>query len=262
MRDRSEWIEIPVPRIVDDEIFELAQELLKKNVRLSLRNTREGSLLQGLISCKECGYSFKKVVSGTKAKGYHYYRCAEPGIKCSNPGIRTQDLDEAIWQTLISTLESPDLIKEEISRRVAELKNEPQQMKIKQLEKKIVNLEIESNRLLDAFQAGHIEMEELNKRMGALKREMNNIRRQAAEVSIGLSKEQLLELTEAVQYFSHHLKGAQNNLTLPEKRKILRMLIKEIQISRGGVEIKHIIPIAKSLEPTQIAHLCTGRDSN
>jgi site-specific DNA recombinase len=258
-RDRSDWIGIPVPVIVDNEMFELAQELFKRNIKLSLRNTREGSLLQGLISCKECGYCFKKMVSGNKAKSYHYYCCSRRDEKCSNRGIRMQSLDEAVWRSLTSTLESPELIKKEISRRVSELKNEPHQLKQRQLEKKIVGLETESNRLLDAFQAGHIEMEDLSIRMNVLKRDINNTKREAIETSAGLSKEQLLGLAEAVEYFSKHLKKTQNNLVLEEKRKIVRMLVKEIQIGKDGIEINHIIPIRDNLASNQIACLCAGR---
>ena len=49
-KDSKEWIEIPVPPIIEDEVFELANELLNKNKRGSLRNSKPGSLLQGLIS--------------------------------------------------------------------------------------------------------------------------------------------------------------------------------------------------------------------
>jgi site-specific DNA recombinase len=254
-RDRSEWIEIPVPAIIEKEIFFLAQDLLKRNIKLSPRNTKEPSLLQGLISCKECGYCFKKVISGKKSNGYYYYNCSKRDSKCSNPGIRLKELDEAVWSSLIKTLESPELIKNEISRRISEIKNEPRHLKQKQLEKKLIELENNGNRLLDAFQAGHIEIDELGKRMSVLKREVNNTKRELVDTSVGLSKEQLLELTEVIEYFSKHLKKAQS-LSIDEKRKILRMIIKEVQIGKDGIEVNHIIPIRELSETNQIACLC------
>jgi site-specific DNA recombinase len=257
-RNRDEWIPIPVPSIIDNPTFNLAQDLLKRNIRLSTRNTQEGTLLQGLISCKECGYSFKSTVSGKKVNGYKYYTCSRRDNKCRNKNIKVKELDEAVWKALISILESPELIQEEISRRVSELKNEPQQLKQKKLEKKLAELEMESNRLLDAFQAGHIEIENLTARMGALKKSINNTRRECVESNTGLSKEQLLELKEAVEYFSKHLKESQNSLTLESKRKILRMIVKEIQIGEDGIEINHIIPINKNHDSNEIARLRTG----
>jgi site-specific DNA recombinase len=53
----SQWIEIAVPALVSAEEFALAQERLAQNQRLSLRNTKEPSLLQGLLVCEQCGYS-------------------------------------------------------------------------------------------------------------------------------------------------------------------------------------------------------------
>lgn len=258
-RDRSEWIPIPVPSIIESATFNLAQDLLKRNIKLSSRNTLEGTLLQGLVSCKECGYSFKSKVSGKKINGYKYYSCSRRDHNCKNKSIKVKDLDEAVWKALISTLESPELLKTEISRRVSELKNEPHQLKQKQLQKKLAELEAESNRLLDAFQAGHIEMENLKVRMVALKRTINNTRREIVELNPDLSKEQLLELTEAIEHFSKHLKESQKKLTLESKRKILRMLVKEILVGKDGIEINHIIPTNDSQGSNEIALLCTGR---
>ena len=53
LKDPAEWIAIPVSAIINDETFESAQDLLKTNKRLSLRNSKPGSLLQGIVSCKE-----------------------------------------------------------------------------------------------------------------------------------------------------------------------------------------------------------------
>lgn len=258
IRKKTEWIGIPVPIIVNEDIFNCAQELLKKNIKLSPRNTKEPSLLQGLLSCKECGYCFVKVMSGKKSDGYYYYACSNKGRKCNNPRLKIKDLDEAVWNSFMSMIKSPELIKDEISSRLSELKNEPFQLKQKQLEKKLNDLENEINRLLDAFQAGYIQLEELGKRSSSVKREMNNVKREIEQTNPGLSREQLLELTEAIGHFSKHLETKGMHLDINEKKRMLRMMIREIQVSREGIEINHIIP-SDIFSPTQIAHLCTGR---
>lgn len=258
IRDQSEWIGIPVPVIIDEDTFNCAQDLLKRNKRLSPRNTKTPSLLQGLITCKECEYCFVKVTSGKKFSGYHYYTCSKKDGKCTNPRIKIQDLDNAVWGAFIAMLESPELIKNEISRRISETRNESTQLKKKYLEKQMSDLKKEKQRLLDAFQGGFIEIDELGKRSNGLKKTMNNITREIEQTSAGLSKEQLLELTEAVECFSKHLKEAETGLDINEKRKILRMLVKEIQIGKDGIDINHIIPF-DSFSKNQIARLCTGR---
>jgi len=257
-RDQSEWIGIPVPVIVDEETFNCAQELFQRNKRLSSRNTKTPSLLQGLITCRECNYCFVKVISGKKTEGYQYYACSKKDGKCKNQRIKLKELDDVVWSTFIEMLKSPELIKNEMSRRVAELKNEPMQLKRKCLEKQMFDLEKEKNRLLDAFQIGLVEIDELAKRSNDLKKTINNIKRELEQADSGLSKEQLLELTEGIEYFSKHLKKAETGLNINEKRKILRLLIKEIQIGKDGIEINHIIPL-DIFSKNQIAQLCSVR---
>jgi len=56
-RPRQEWIEVPVPPLVSEEVFALAQEPLQKNAPPSPRRTREPTLLPGMLLCQQCGYA-------------------------------------------------------------------------------------------------------------------------------------------------------------------------------------------------------------
>ena len=46
---REQWIEIPVPALIDEDTFALAQERLANNKKLAARRTIEPSILQGLV---------------------------------------------------------------------------------------------------------------------------------------------------------------------------------------------------------------------
>src|SRR6266567_921516 len=48
-RPRADWIEVPVPPLVSDEMFALAQEQLEQNKQHSPRRTIEPTLLQGML---------------------------------------------------------------------------------------------------------------------------------------------------------------------------------------------------------------------
>lgn len=246
--DPSEWISIPVPSIITNEMFELAQNVRKRNLPLSLRNTKEGTLLQGLISCKECGYGFSGSRSGNKSQGYMYYRCNNPERKnCKNRGIRVAELDHAIWSSLIEILDSPELINQEISKRLSQLKKEPIQEHQKHLSKKIFKLENESNRLLDAYQEGCIELSDLRLRMGSIKRDINDSKKDMIKTSSGLGQEQLMDLKIAIKYFSDRLKVSQEELLIEEKRKVLRILIQEIKIGVSDITVNHILPVNQTI---------------
>ena len=60
-RPREDWIEIPVLAILDEATFARAQELLHENKVHARRRTIEPSLVQGLVSCRKCGYAFARI---------------------------------------------------------------------------------------------------------------------------------------------------------------------------------------------------------
>ena len=74
------WISVPVPAIVDENLFAAVQQQLRENqrrARIGQRGARY--LLQGLVTCKLCGYAYYgKAISNKAAKGkprnYAYYR--------------------------------------------------------------------------------------------------------------------------------------------------------------------------------------------
>ena len=194
-----------------------------------------------------------------KSEVYGYYRCSKRDRKCTNRGIRIESLDKVIWESLMAMLESPELIQEEVTKRLSDLEKAPILKQRELLSDKIGKLEEESNRLLDAYQSGCIDLKELRTRMGNIKKEKNNIAKELSRTDSGLSRSQLLELSEAVKYFSNHLKQSRNTLNLEEKRKVIRMLIQEIQIGRESISVNHIIPVKDSLSD-KIArlHPCCG----
>ena len=74
-RPREEWIEIPVPALIDEPTFARAQELLHENKVRARRRTIEPSLVQGLVSCRKCGYALSRTSTRSTARKIHYYRC-------------------------------------------------------------------------------------------------------------------------------------------------------------------------------------------
>jgi site-specific DNA recombinase len=74
-RPREEWIEIPVPALIAEETFARAQELLQENKAHARRRTIEPSLVQGLVSCRECGYALSRTSTRSSARKIYYYRC-------------------------------------------------------------------------------------------------------------------------------------------------------------------------------------------
>ena len=71
-RPEEDWIAVPVPPVVSEEVFAQVQAKLDTNQQTALRNTRHEYLLRALVSCGKCGLSC--VVRQTPAS-YRYYLC-------------------------------------------------------------------------------------------------------------------------------------------------------------------------------------------
>src|SRR5216684_5690907 len=74
-RPPEEWLEIPVPAIVDQDTFARVQQRPEDNKRFAARNTKVPSLLQGLAACSACGYGYYRTSARTARRKIYYYRC-------------------------------------------------------------------------------------------------------------------------------------------------------------------------------------------
>ena len=127
----EDWITIPVPALVEPEVFAAVQEQLRENQRHA-RQSRWGTLylLQGLLQCQHCGYAFygKRLSPSArqgKPRAYAYYRCLGTDAYrfggerlCQNTPVRTDLLDLAVWQAVCTVLAHPERLAEEYRRRL------------------------------------------------------------------------------------------------------------------------------------------------
>src|SRR6202022_5181010 len=101
---RRDWIEIPVPALITEETFALAQEQLEKNKHHALRRTIVPTFLQGMLVCQHCGYALYRTSTRPAKHTLYYYRCLGSdayrhlhGAVCHNRRIRHDSFDVFIW---------------------------------------------------------------------------------------------------------------------------------------------------------------------
>ena len=129
-RPREQWIGIPVPPLVTEETFALAQEKLEANKRFAPRRTIEPTLLQGMLVCQRCGYAYYRTSTRTSKRKLHYYRCLGSddyryahGRVCENRPVRQDYLDALVWDEVLKLLQDPRLIRAEIERRMEAMRD-------------------------------------------------------------------------------------------------------------------------------------------
>jgi site-specific DNA recombinase len=252
VRPREEWIEIPVPAIVSNETFEQAHQLLERNKQLSRRNTKNPTLLQGLLVCTDCGYSLYKSSTRTSKRKIFYYRCFgsdnyrfENGRVCNNKPIRQDYLDELVWEHVMGLLENPVLISEEMERRHQEsLNTRSTQRRKDTLLKEVTHVTNSMNKLLDAYQEGLIELDELRKRMPELRKREHRLNSQLQSLEAqSLEQNQVLELSLKIEDFLKCMRLSAKSLSVLDRQKVIRLVIKEVLVGSDKITIKHSIPI-------------------
>jgi site-specific DNA recombinase len=271
-RPRKDWIEISVPAVISCETFELAQERLRENKRLSSRNTKEPTLLQGLLVCQECGYSMYRTSTRTSKRKIYYYRCIgsdnyrHPGGRvCNNKPIRQDYLDELIWKHIFKLLQDPDLIREEIDHRMHRtMKSDPTKRRRESITKELIRIQKALDKLLDAYQENLISISELRERIPKLRKKESTLKNELHSLDIKtFNQTRLQKLEITIETFLNRLKKSAETTCVEERQKILRILVKDILVNRNSVIINHSIPITekkKLMTDKQSSYLlCSGR---
>src|SRR4029077_9089263 len=155
-RPRDQWIEIAVPAIVSPEAFELASRRREDNKRFSARHTKRPSLLQGLISCHKCDYAYTRTATRSRngeRKTYLYYCARQPqGAACRHRFLHLDDLDELVWNHVVTLLSDPTLVTQELDRRLREFRSSnPGTVQKSRLEMELGRITAAIDRLLSAY---------------------------------------------------------------------------------------------------------------
>ena len=256
-RAREEWIELPVPAVVDEALFARAQQQRAANQRFSARKTTEQTLLQGLCVCAHCGYTMGRN-SGTGSRGAprrHYYRChgAESwrrpqGAVCDNPAVRADELDEAVWREVLALLENPELIQREINRRLAAANDTvAARGRTDALHGELARIATRIRRLLDAYQEEVITLDELRERRAPLQARQRSILCELEALKTAeLERGCRLSLATTMERFLRRMRDGARSMSLAERQRVVRLLVREVQVAKEEVTVCHSIPIQPS----------------
>jgi len=257
-RPKDEWIEIPVPAIIDEETFALAAERLEQNKRFSARRTIEPTLLTGMLVCGECGYAYYRASTRTSRRKLYYYRCLGSddyryinGRVCQSKPIRQDYLDRVIWKQVVELLEDPALIRHEIQRRLQKIQDSnPTQKRKEVIDREITRQQKGIEKLLDAYQEGLLKLDELRSRMPQLRKRNEALQSELRSLEATAVDQQIfLRLAENIETFLVRLRNTADTLDVIERQNILRLVVKEILIHKNAIKIRHSIPIKSTVTP-------------
>ena len=203
-KDESEWLVTirPELRIVEDEVFDKAQDILKgRHDSFKITHERQSNkyLFSTLIKCKECGWSFRRTVRQYK-NTYVRWVCSGHNGKGADscPNAVTVDEEELIqalqeyFQEILSKKKKVInyVIKE--FQRVYKAKDENIEYE-KQLNAELNKLRKSREKYMDMYTDDLISREELNEKIGGMRKEIERLENELKMVSYCLTKGEQLE---------------------------------------------------------------------
>ena len=263
-RERSpdEWIRIPVPPLVTADVFNAVADQLERNKRLAARNARgQRYLLQGLVVCAQCGYAFYgRCCSWTrrsKRESYLYYRCCgcdrdrfAGGRVCHNRQVRVDALDKHVWETVCQTMQDPSRVLDEWMRR-AETDSVQTERRVEHdtAAKAVKGIERSITRLVDAYEAGAIDLADLTARRARLQGRLGAAREalKAAEMKLAEAVT-LRSVTGRLEDFAARVRGGLAARDWEGRRELIRLLVARIEVDAEGATIVFRIPMKPPTE--------------
>ncbi len=250
----AEWLSVPVPPLVDEALFAAVQEQLAENRRHARQQQRGAHyLLQGLVVCAACGYAYYgKAISPSAAKGkarrYAYYRCLGTDAYrfggervCANSQVRTDRLDEAVWQAVRELLEQPERLVAEYQRRLEQ--PTPGADDLAGLEGQLAKLRQGLGRLIDSYAEGVIEKGEFEPRIRRLRQRIEQLEAQARHLRDDLLAHQELRLLVGqVETFAAQVHAGLDTADWLTCREVIRAVVKRVEVERDQVKVVFRVP--------------------
>ena len=247
----DQWQSIPVPAVIDADLFAAVQAQLQEN-RTQARTRKRGAryLLQGLLVCKQCGYAYYgKPLSRASRKGhvrhYAYYRCIGSDAYrfggqrvCTNPQVRTDCLEQAVWQEVRNLLLDPHRLSREYERRLQALAQPAEDVQRRSAENQLRQCRQGVARLIDAYSEGYLEKGEFESRITRLRERQKVLEQQIEQwEDEALSRNELQLIVGRLEDFAAKVTGSLDDMGFEAQRDLIRTLVKRVEIDREQVNV-------------------------
>jgi site-specific DNA recombinase len=247
---------IPVPALVSQDLFDAVAERLDEN-RRRCRERKKGAryLLSGLLVCGCCGSAYCARGHRARASGgyYVYYRCIGTDKRryggeaiCDNKSVNGSHIEDVVWKDVRNLLQDKDRLQRELTRRLE--KPAEENLDVSQLKQSVKQMKRRMSRLIDGYENGLLEKADFEPRIlrvkERLKREEASLAKREHEAT---GEKDLRLLVGNFESFAEHIREGLEHLDTEQKRKILKLLIKQIEVDRDEVRIVY------KVQPTPFA---------
>lgn len=264
MNPRSDWKLVKIPAILNENVFNRVQEIMKKRGRHDsrIKQSKYEFLCKSLIRCDHCHRIY-----GTKLqKGYQLYACPQRRYStfneplCKARTISRRKIDDIIWGYTKNLIENERLISDNIElareRRKKDVYLNQDNYELLLSEKNTIKNK--KSKLLELYSDAEntISKNDIKNKLNDFDAREKVLDKQIVEVKKTLQDfEDMKTIEEEIKRIAAAYKGKLKNPSFKVKEFIVRKWIEEINILKdGGIRIKVNVPNGIPVGEYHIAH--------
>ena len=252
-RPREEWIEVEVPAIIKEKIFDKVQAILKsRDPRMAPAHTHSSPvLLSGLGRCGKPGCDGTMMLMTGKGGQYRYYACSNVRRKkdrsCGGNNVSMEKVDEAVLDVLQKRLLDPARLEKLLAQLLERSAGADAKRKrdIVTLRHERTAAEMAIQRLFESIEAGLLDPKDkdLKKRLAG-----HQARRAALDEEIALLERQCGDKHDRVDAgtIAAFAAALKKKLTDPEnptlRKSYVQAFVSEVVMTKERLTVRGPVP--------------------
>jgi site-specific DNA recombinase len=165
---------------------------------------------------------------------------------CNSRQVPIKRLDDAVWEDLCQLLKEPNVL-EEALRRAQEgwLDDSERMARRRDMRRRRLEVERRIQRLVDAYEAEVLSLEELQERRAKLEDRLVELQREEQRLAAESVREDQLRIVAArVEEFRAAVARGLDQADFAQRRALVELLIDRVVVDAPEVEIRYVIPIS------------------
>ena len=222
-KSNPEYYKCPV--IIDEKLWQSAQDNLAKNRTFSGAKEIHNYLLKNVIRCGACGRNY--VGRTRKKKKEHRYLCSSNRIKdhtCNNKSINIDRIEELVWGAITKTL--PEHVEEYFKANSTDEIKETIESDLLKLEQQHKTVKARLNKLIDAMLDGTFTNEEIKGKKKTLNTQLDSIKIKIANLK---ERRQSIE-DELLSLDLINKDVSKKSYSFEEKKELIQKYVSDVKV--------------------------------
>ncbi|MFH1444376.1 MAG: recombinase family protein [Candidatus Peregrinibacteria bacterium] len=255
---KDEWIITRIPPVIDDMLYYMAQEKLRRTAaKPGKGGGKEQYLLRGKLAEVPSGRGFVGYLSSKNTKNYRRKQYKAEGVYHPSMSVAGKPLEEFVWKHIETAIDDPEgFLKLHNETRTRQEREEELSQQLRTYEDALTTVNEKIERVKNDFYEGKIDEPERDnwlakyedQREGAFKSKEKAEQELARLASYNVACDHLREFSAK---FEKGLKG----FTFEQKRKIVDMIVERVEISEGEPREANVL---LRFDPKEIASRIPG----